>query len=241
METACTTFLLDIEGTVSPVAFVYDVMFPYARQHVAGYLESGWEDPDTRDAVQWLARDEGHENAEAWFAGQAADTDPLRQEMVVRSVHRLMDEDAKLTGLKKLQGLVWRRGFEDGRLVSTLFPDVLENLRHWKQAGRSLCIYSSGSVAAQRLFFGHTRTGDLGDLFSGFFDTTWGPKKQAASYRAIADELGEPPATICFVSDITDELDAAREAGMQTVLRAAGPTETDHPVITGFDEIRLVR
>ncbi len=240
IEISCRAVVLDIEGTVSPVAFVYDEMFPFARRHVAAYLRDNWDEDAVRQTIDLLAVDLGQSDSETWFVDQAADQPQQRQDLVVRSVHELMDQDAKVTGLKQLQGLIWRSGFESGQLVASLFPDVPARLQAWHQSGLSLYIYSSGSIAAQKLFFGHTGEGDLLDLFSGFFDTTTGNKKEPGSYTAIIAALAEPPELICFVSDVTAELDAARQAGMQTVLRPAdGRDGHDHPVIASFEELSV--
>ena len=227
--------LLDIEGTVSPVAFVYDVMFPYIREHAASFLHNHWHAPAVQAAVALLGEDLAGPAADDWPGAGPQDQQQLR---VVTAINQLMDRDAKLTGLKQMQGLIWKDGFDNGQLVAELFPDVLAHLKIWKAAGRRLFIYSSGSVGAQRLFFGHTTAGDLLGLFEGHFDTTVGSKLQAASYTAIADRIGLQAAAICFISDVTAELDAAAAAGMSTILRVASPTESlSHPAVTSFQSI----
>ena len=189
IEISCQKVLLDIEGTVSPVAFVYDVMFPYAREQMAPWLRENWESDPVREALDLLARDHQSDSSAQWFASRNVESVSDRQNLVVESVHLLMDQDAKVTGLKQLQGLVWRSGFETGLLVADLFEDVLPCIRKWREAGLELFIYSSGSVAAQKLFFGHTSAGNLLTLFSGFFDTTTGNKKEPESYsRIVADK-----------------------------------------------------
>ncbi len=230
--------LLDIEGTVSPLAFVHEVMFPYARRHAAVFLGRGWESPMVQEALAQMARDAGAASLAAWcppgLAGPA---------FVTTQVHQMMDADIKATGLKQLQGLIWEEGFRAGELRSTLFEDVPAALDRWRQAGLDLCIYSSGSVHAQKLFFSHTAAGDLGGFFSGWYDTTTGPKRAAASYAAIAADRGLPAHDILFVSDVVDELDAARAAGMVTAhaLRPgnhpASDPHHDHPGITSFTQI----
>lgn len=234
----CQSVLLDIEGTVSPVAFVFDVMFPYAREHAESFLGATWNDEATRCAVETMAIDNGFASSSAWFSRESAASESEQQQVVVKSVHQLMDRDAKLTGLKSLQGLIWRTGFESRQLVSELFPDVVPKLRSWKASGLDLYIYSSGSIAAQKLFFGHTQEGNLLDLFSGFFDTTSGNKKETESYGVISKSIGLPASEICFISDIVAELDAARESGMQTILRPASECDNNgHPVINTFASI----
>ncbi len=238
IEINCAALLLDIEGTVSPVPFVHDVMFPYARQHVDRFLTANWDEAEVDEAIERMAADAGFAGAAAWFANQSADDAMAKRELVVRQVHQWIDRDAKLTGLKSLQGMVWRDGFESGQLVAGLFPDVLKKLNEWQRLGLPLYIYSSGSVAAQKLFFGHTHDGDLLALFSGFFDTTAGGKLDSASYRKIADQIGFEPGSICFISDVVGELDAARDAGLQTLLRDDSRGEANgHPVIRGFEQV----
>ncbi len=236
IQLAGTVVLLDIEGTVAPVTFVYEVMFPFVRQHVGQFVQSNWQQPDVQQAIAMVATDLGHASAEHWLTG---DEPQSNQQRICSAVHEMMDRDAKLPGLKQLQGLIWRSGFESGELVADLFPDVLRNLRRWKDRGLLLYIYSSGSVEAQQLFFGHTTAGNLLELFSGYFDTTTGNKKQASSYQTIANQLGQPPGEIIFISDSLPELDAARQAEMQTVWRTDERQSTPHYVIDSFEEIEI--
>ena len=218
--------LLDIEGTVSPLAFVHDVMFPYARKHAAAWLGVHWG----HEVIAELARDAGVESFRNALEAEAA-------------VHRFMDADAKVTGLKQLQGLIWEQGFRCGDLRSTLFEDVVPALDQWRENGREIRIYSSGSIHAQKLFFAHTHCGDLTSRFSGFYDTTTGSKREAPSYAAIAAVCGLPAHEILFVSDLVDELNAAQSAGMMTALadrpgnKPAPPS--GHPAIQSFAEITL--
>lgn len=212
--------LLDIEGTTSSISFVYDVMFPFARKHFAGYLEKHWDSAPVQDAVSMLVQDDKDYNApELLLAEFGDDHDPaLFRASVVKCLLRLMDNDIKATGLKKMQGLVWQEGFTSGEMVAHVYDDVRPAIETWKAAGKDVRIYSSGSVHAQKLFFEHSVAGNMLPLFSGHYDTTTGPKKDADSYRQIAQEFGLPADEILFVSDVSDELDAAIEAGMRTVL-----------------------
>ncbi|MCP4189539.1 MAG: acireductone synthase [Planctomycetaceae bacterium] len=231
--------LLDIEGTTSSVSFVYDQMFPFARRELAAFLELNWQDSQVQRAADLIARDAGHASLSAWCGDQI----PNRQlELVRDEVVRLMDGDVKATGLKQLQGLIWKRGFESGELQAHLFEEVAENLRRWHAAGIDIRIYSSGSVQAQKLFFGHTIEGDLLSLFRGHYDTTIGSKREASSYSAIASDAQIPPQEILFLSDIPAELDAALEAGLQTALcqrpgNAAVNPDHGHDVIDNFSEV----
>lgn len=221
--------LLDIEGTVSPFAYVHEVMFPYARAHIPAFLTARWAESATQDALALMAADAGHANLAAWSPTPAT---------VIAEVERLMAADVKAPGLKRLQGLVWERGFRDGALRAPLFDDVPPALTAWRAAGHDLRIYSSGSVHAQRLFFGHTTHGDFTAFFSAYYDATLGPKRAAASYALIAHAAARPPAEILFLSDLVEELDAARAAGMETTLllrpgNKPAPAHV-HPTATTF-------
>lgn len=230
--------LLDVEGTTSAVEFVYDVMFPFARQGLAAYLCDCWDKPDCQQACEQIAQDAGHESLELWAAG----ADPRR--LVEAEALRLMDGDLKATGLKQLQGLIWRSGFERGQMVAHVFPDVPPAIEAWRNAGVDLRVYSSGSVTAQRLFFGHTECGDLLPLLSGHYDTHIGAKRESDSYTRIADDWRLPANVVLFLSDVTAELDAARDAGMHTALlvrpgNATQPEGHGHTVAESFAEIDL--
>jgi enolase-phosphatase E1 len=190
--------LVDIEGTVCPVSFVKDTLFPYARARLAAFVE-------------------GHDvRAELDAAAAEGGLDPADRDGIVRLLLRWIDEDRKATPLKALQGRIWAEGWDTGAFVAPLYPDVAPTLRGWRAAGEALAVFSSGSVAAQRQLFGHTSDGDLTGLFAGYFDTTTGPKRDAAAYRAIAVAMGCPTAEVRFYSDIVEELDAAAEAGCAT-------------------------
>jgi enolase-phosphatase E1 len=249
MKFAGRGILLDIEGTTSSVSFVYDVMFPYVRKHLTFEVFSNWEDADYVSAFDAIARDAGHESLEAWLKKQKLTREnPLRgAEVVCKEVTRLMDADAKATGLKQLQGLIWKSGFESGELKAHVYDDVPPALAAWNAAGKDVRIYSSGSVQAQRLFFGHTTIGDLLSHFRGHYDTTVGPKKEEDSYRKISADFGLPAGEILFLSDIVAELDAARAAGMQTGLcvrpgNATGQVSSGaaHQEIESFTQVQFL-
>jgi enolase-phosphatase E1 len=236
--------LLDIEGTTSSISFVYDVMFPYVRKHLTFEVFSNWMEPEYIEAFHALARDAGHESLDGWLKTENLTRDnPLRAaEVVCKEVRRLMDSDAKTTGLKQLQGLIWQSGFESGELKAHVYDDVPPALAAWQAASKDIRIYSSGSVQAQKLFFGHTIAGDLLPLFRGHYDTTTGPKKEAASYQQIAADFNLRPSDILFLSDVVAELDAARAAGMQTTLvvrpgNAQAPAGHTHPTIESFEQL----
>lgn len=192
----------DIEGTTSNLSFVTEGLYPYARAHLPGFVRERSADPAVRQALAEINR----------HAGRA-----LSIEEAIAQILAWMDEDRKITPLKTLQGLVWERGYAGGALTSHLYPDVAPQLKAWKARGIRLYVYSSGSILAQRLIFGHTPAGDLTPLLDGFFDTATGAKTDPASYRAIAAAAGAPPRAIAFLSDNRRELDAARAAGLRTV------------------------
>jgi enolase-phosphatase E1 len=233
--------LLDIEGTTSSVRFVYDVLFPFARQHLADFLSRHWQEADVRQACDQIARDACAPSFAVWT--READADQARQQ-VIAEVQRLMDGDAKVTGLKQLQGLIWREGYASGQLCSHVYEDVPPALQQWRNAGLRVCIYSSGSVTAQKLFFAHTQAGDLTPLIQSYFDTTTGPKKEPASYTAIGQAMQMAPAAILFCSDVVAELDAAARAGLRTALSLRPENATvapghGHRTITSFVQLPL--
>jgi len=222
-----TTILTDIEGTTSSIDFVRDVLFPYARQRLPAFVETHGDTPDVQ---HWL-----HEAAEE--AGLVSAT---RQEIIDLLIGWI-DTDRKSTALKALQGMIWKDGYASGEYRAHLYPEVAARLRRWKDEGKALYVYSSGSVAAQKLFFGYSEAGDLTPLFSGYFDTETGPKREAASYTRIAQAIGVAPSSILFLSDIAAELDAARAAGLRTMLLARAPASCPvdgaHPCVMDFDAI----
>ena len=230
--------LLDIEGTTSSVSFVYDVMFPQVRRDLASFLEQNWEVVEVQLACDQIAQDAGHASVEGWCGPNSMD----QRENVEAEVIRLMDDDVKATGLKQLQGLIWRHGFESGEMKAHVYQDVPPQLTAWRESGVDIRIYSSGSVQAQHLFFGHTEVGNLLPLFSGHYDTTIGSKKEQKSYEKIAADWNILPDQILFISDVVAELDAATAAGLQSRLcvrpgNAPVDTAHEHQTIKTFDEV----
>lgn len=228
--------LLDIEGTTSSISFVYDVMFPFVRRELAGFLAEHWDDAELVAVRDQIARDAGQESFARWAKTFGA-TSPIQQrDLISAEVLRLMDGDVKATGLKQLQGVIWKQGFDSSELKAHVYDDVPPALNRWNEAGRDVRIYSSGSIQAQKLFFGHTVAGDLLPLLRGHYDTTTGPKRESASYTKISGDFGLSPGEILFVSDVVQELAAARQAGMKTAL-AIRP---GNPVQENADEHRRV-
>ena len=227
--------LLDIEGTVSDVRFVYEVMFPYARNHMGRFLVENWKTESVRSALQQVAVDAQRTLAD-WLGDHWADGGQETHQVCIAHLEQLMDGDSKSTGLKALQGLVWKAGFESGEIRAELFSEVSQILKTWKDAGLDLRIYSSGSILAQRLFFGHTTDGDLLPLLSGFYDTTFGKKQEVESYRKIATDIHFPANQILFLSDVAEEINAASQAGMQAI---AVVRPSNKPLPAHFDGIKI--
>lgn len=225
--------LTDIEGTTSSISFVKDVLFPYARNALPHFVRENHDDPDVRRWLDAVATESG---------GICTD------EVIVETLQGWIDQDRKHTALKALQGMIWQDGYLSADFVAPVYPDAARMLKKWHGDGHALAVYSSGSVAAQKLLFGHTDAGDLIPLFSAFFDTEVGHKRDAASYRTIAERLGRAPGDIVFLSDVVEELDAAREAGLRTVLvdrredypqARTGKATNGHERVDDFSGIRL--
>lgn len=198
------TILTDIEGTTSSISFVKDVLFPYARRELPGFVREHADDPKVRHWLEQVQLELGGED--------------FGDDLLVATLIDWIDADRKHTALKALQGMLWKRGYADGDYAAHVYADAVTALQAWHAAGHPLYVYSSGSVPAQRLLFGHTTAGDLTPLFSGFFDTEVGGKREVRSYRNILDALALPADQVIFLSDVVEELDAAREAGLDTVL-----------------------
>ncbi len=217
----------DIEGTTSSISFVKDVLFPYARKRLPAFVVTHADKFDVQHWLQETAREAGLVSA--------------GQQEIIDLLQRWIDEDRKATPLKALQGLIWEEGYRSGEFRSHVYPEVAENLQKWKKQGIALYVYSSGSVAAQKLLFGFSEAGDLTPLFSGYFDTEIGAKREIDSYRRIATSIGLPADEILFLSDIVEELDAARAAGLGTTLLARAPATcpagATHACVADFSAI----
>jgi enolase-phosphatase E1 len=227
---ALNAILLDVEGTTTPIAFVHQTLFGYARARVQEFLERHEADPDVQSDIALLRAEHAAESP--------APNPPMAS--VSAYVHWLIDHDRKSTGLKSLEGKIWHEGYGAGELVGELYPDVAPALKRWHERGTDIAIFSSGSVQAQRDLFGHSTAGDLTPLIHAYFDTTTGPKSAPQSYSGIAAALGHPPASVLFVSDVEAELEAAQGAGMQTRLCVRGPNAPaahGHLVIHRFDDL----
>ena len=221
---AIRVVLLDVEGTTTPVGFVYETLFPYARANLGPFLAERLGDRPVADAVQLLA---GERSREAEAPGLPAwdDGSPDSRATSAAAYARwLMDRDRKSTGLKALQGMIWEQGYRAAELSGQVYPDVPPALELWRRRGLRVAIFSSGSILAQKLLFKSTPGGDLLPLIAAHFDTTTGSKLESESYARISAALGSAPPEVMFVSDVIAELDAARQAGMATRLCVRGPS-----------------
>ena len=222
-----SAIITDIEGTTSSLSFVKEVLFPYARRHIAEFVRRNAADPQVTTVLNDVHTEAGH---------------TLTVEETITQLINWIDQDKKVTPLKSLQGLLWERGYRNGDFKGHIYPDAKLKLEQWYAQGIKLYVYSSGSVYAQKLLFGHTEYGDINYLFSGYFDTLTGAKVDAESYRRIAANVTLNPIEILFLSDIEQELDAAREAGMKTIcLVREGPIKAHcyHPQVKSFDLIEI--
>ncbi len=222
--------LMDIEGTTTSISFVHEVLFPYARTHLAEYVQRRAGDPRVREALAAVKATVEEETGRA-----------IADDAAIQQLLRWIEEDRKHTALKSLQGYLWKAGYETGEYRGHIYPDVLPVMQQWRERGIRMGIYSSGSVAAQKLLFGYSEEGDLTPYLSAYFDTRTGHKREVDSYRKIREKLNLPAADILFLSDVPAELDAAREAGLQTtqLVRPGTPASDRHPVAKDFYEIEI--
>lgn len=217
----------DIEGTTSSISFVHDVLFPYARARMREFVRTHAVDPQVAPQLEEVRK----------ASGQQLDLDGVIQQLL-----DWIDQDKKVTPLKALQGLIWEQGYRDGDFHGHIYADAVESLRKWHARGIALYVYSSGSVHAQKLLFGHTQYGDLTPLFTDYFDTRIGAKTETGSYQHIVESLKLPAEQILFLSDILLELDAARAAGLKTcwLVRDVAPSANPaHPQVHDFNAIDL--
>uniref|UniRef100_A0A1A8GF91 Enolase-phosphatase E1 n=1 Tax=Nothobranchius korthausae TaxID=1143690 RepID=A0A1A8GF91_9TELE len=248
-----TTILLDIEGTTTPITFVKDILFPYVREHLEDHLSTHWEEDECKQDVHLLKKqieEDMRQNraCPVHTVDQTVHTDEEKAiREVVENVMWQMAADRKSTALKQLQGHMWRAAYTSGRIKGEIYPDVIPSIRMWREHGLKVYIYSSGSVEAQKLLFGHSVEGDVLDLFDGHFDTTIGAKVDAKSYRRIAERIGCRPEEITFLTDVIREAKAAEEASMNVlvVVRPGNMELTDeesasYNLITSFSQLQLM-
>ncbi len=241
-ESPVPALLLDIEGTTTPVDFVSRTLFPYARQRFAEFLLRHAREPSVREDIDGLRKQREADAAEKPEPPPWVEDSPVAElSSAITYAHWLMDRDSKCTALKSLQGKIWQEGYQKGELHGEVFPDVPLAFARWSQQGNRVCIFSSGSILAQKLLFSTTPAGDLTRFIRAYFDTTTGAKSDPQSYLRIAGSLALAPREILFVSDAVKELDAARYAGMQTALcvraQLSDESEANHRVIRSFDDL----
>ncbi len=225
-EKSMKVILVDIEGTTSSLSYIKEVMFPYSKGKLRNFLMEHAEEEKIKTLLEKLKEKFGRD---------------ISLEEAIRIFEEWIDKDIKEPILKELQGHIWEEGFISGELKGHIYQDAYKKLREWKEKGYKLYVYSSGSVKAQKLFFGHTDYGDLTGIFDGFFDASIGSKRDKESYLRIAREVGTDPIHFLFISDVEEELDAAKLAGMKTVkIERYGESKTSkHPVVKSFFEIDL--
>jgi len=229
--------LLDIEGTTTPIAFVHEVLFTYAREHVREFLENHVSSEYVLEDIALLSEEHVADVMNGETPPQLSDV-----VSVAAYVEWLIDRDRKSTGLKSLQGKIWRQGYMDGSLRAQVYADVEPALQQWKEKGLTIGIFSSGSLLAQKLLFAHTEAGDLTRFIDHYFDTTVGKKGAAESYRRIAELIKVKTEEVLFVSDVVAELDAAKKAGMKTLLSIRPGNQVqdradEYKAIESFEEI----
>lgn len=240
--------LLDIEGTTSSLRFVSDVLVPYARKHLSVFLRYLWNDPVMPRVREAMSRREGAASFEAWTGGLGMPPE-YRLAQFRQALLALMDQGAQVEPLQDVCSLIWREGYYDGTLRSHVYPDVIPKIKEWDEAGLDVRIFSSGTAAAQELFFCHVDVGDehqvdLTPHLKGYYDTTTGPKREPCTYRRLAALFGLPPEKLLFLSDTSSDLDAARAAGVRTALvrRPENPEpdgQCDHSSIHSFQDVVL--
>ncbi|MFM2485692.1 acireductone synthase [Celerinatantimonas yamalensis] len=215
----------DIEGTTTDIQFVHQVLFPYARERLAEFINAQQHRSEVRAAIDGVR--------------QEIDQSEASLSQVTDALLEFMDEDLKSTSLKALQGMIWRYGYENGDFTGHLYADVLPAFKRWRAQNIPLYIYSSGSIAAQKLLFGYSNEGDLTPFLSGYFDTHVGHKRQTGSYIEIAKQIDLPAEQLLFLSDIHQELDAAKAAGWQTLqlIRGEADAQSQHPQVSDFSQI----
>jgi enolase-phosphatase E1 len=221
--------LTDIEGTTTSVKFVYDVLFPYFREHI-GELKSLTKTDEVQSAFRQTVE----------LSASLENKKLSSVDDILNTLYRWSEEDRKITPLKAVQGILWDKGYRSGEIKGHVYEDVRPSMEKWKSQGLKMGVFSSGSIAAQKLIFGFSETGDLTPFFSNYFDTTTGGKREMETYPKIASELELPSSQILFLSDIVEELEAADQAGMQTVQLVRKGTTANWPrTVENFSEIEI--
>ena len=236
--------LTDIEGTTSSIAFVHEVLFPYAAEHMAEFVREGHHSALDQGTLDQGALDQGTLDLSAQLDA-VAEASGVKRDDIDGLVNVLLDwirEDRKENSLKALQGMLWQKGYQEGAFKGHVYADAADYLQRWHDRGLRLFVYSSGSVKAQKLIFGFSEAGDLTPFFSGYFDTRVGAKREPEAYRTIVNELGVEAGTVLFLSDVEGELEAAESVGMKTVwlVRDGERPDTKRPVAENFTEVDAI-
>jgi len=222
--------LLDIEGTIAPISFVKDTLFPYSREKLEEFIKENKDKPEIRKILDDIKKLEGRD---------------LSLDEIISLLKKWIDEDKKITPLKDIQGYIWEEGFVSGKIKAPLYEDAYKKILSWREKGIPMYIYSSGSVKAQKLFFSHTEYGNILNFFKGHFDTKIGSKKDPESYKKISEEIGLKPEEILFLSDNPEEIEAAAKAGFK-VIRIVRENDAEYisgfpyPQIPSFEKIKEV-
>ncbi|KAI8065546.1 2,3-diketo-5-methylthio-1-phosphopentane phosphatase [Gongronella butleri] len=243
--TDCQILLVDIEGTITPITFVKDVLFPYVTNNLDTFLDQHWESPELTPYIEQL-REQASKDVQAGIS-EAVEvptegSPETIQAAVKKNIQWQMAQDRKIGALKSFQGYMWKAGYQSGELLSIVYDDVIPVLEQWQQKGKKNYIYSSGSIPAQKLLVNHTNHGNIAKYFSGYYDTSIGLKVETGSYEAIAKDMGVAPSSILFVSDNIREIEAADKAGFHVLIadrpgNAPLPAEHAYKVITSFAQI----
>ncbi|RCI04536.1 hypothetical protein CU098_013107, partial [Rhizopus stolonifer] len=241
--------ILDIEGTITPITFVHETLFPYVTSGLSAFLDRTWDSPELKQQIE-LLRDQAKKDVEAGIPqailipSSESPADQIKA-AVIETINWQMKADRKIGALKSFQGYMWKEGYESGVLRGVVYDDVVPALDQWKASGKQIYIYSSGSVPAQKLLVGYSTKGDLTKYFSGYFDTSVGLKIESVSYRNIAQQIGKENDTnrILFVTDNIKEIFAATEAGYQVVISdrpgnaPLDPESKQFKIVTSFEQI----
>ncbi|XP_054257085.1 enolase-phosphatase E1 [Macrosteles quadrilineatus] len=246
---SCNTVILDIEGTTTSISFVKETLFPYVREHLEAYLKENWDSEVVQaivDALRSQAKEDKEKNLEGFLDIPVDGEKDDLINSVIKNVLWQMDLDSKAKSLKDLQGLIMENGYKKGELKGHIYEDVEENLKLWTELGKCIYIYSSGSVHAQKLLFGHTGKGDLLPYIKGHFDTTVGKKSDVESYKKIIDLISCSPSETVFLTDIPKEARAAKGAGLLAALLSrdgnaplADEDKEEFQVLTSFSEVQF--
>ncbi|KAI8142444.1 2,3-diketo-5-methylthio-1-phosphopentane phosphatase [Fennellomyces sp. T-0311] len=240
------TVVLDIEGTITPITFVKDTLFPFVLNGLDAFLDRNWGSSDL-DAYIAQLREQAQKDVDNGLTGavvipKEGSSDEIKA-AIKKNIQWQMAADRKIGALKAFQGYMWKDGYATGELRGEIYADVTPLLNKWRDSGKKMYIYSSGSVPAQKLIVGYSDKGNLTEYFSGYFDTAVGLKIEASSYEKIAQEIGENPSRILFVSDNIKEIQAAKQAGYQVVISERpgnaplGPESKEFKIITSFEQL----